>query len=259
MESTKGNILIVDDEEPILRWLQTALSKTGYATTLARKGREALALFEEQPFDLVLTDLRMPEMDGHELIRRIHDINEDMGIIILTGYATIESAIEALKAGAYDFLTKPLSNIELLIPTVERAIERYQLVRENKNYVAQLENMVAERTKQFAGMSEIHRHLAVHNCDVKEGLTFIIQIIARVLHLEKCVIYLENSKGRLFPWAGYMGGKIMSDDALLVLPPLPLADTAANIVLINEKGGRIQVERTAGEEPMSTEDIRKII
>ena len=101
------SILIVDDEASIRESLQKVLSKAGYQTTTASSGNEAFALLSVQPMDIVLTDLKMPDGDGVELLKNVKKKFADIEVILLTGYGTIETAVEAMKAGAYDFITKP--------------------------------------------------------------------------------------------------------------------------------------------------------
>lgn len=100
-------VLIVDDEETIRNVLNKAASEEGYEVFLAESGRQAAHLIKNVDFDLVLLDLRLPDMDGLEVLRQIKTINEEMLVIIITGYASIESAVEAMKNGAYDYIKKP--------------------------------------------------------------------------------------------------------------------------------------------------------
>lgn len=130
-----AKILIVDDEPDILLILHSILSESDgdYEITSASSGEEALQVFRRESFDLVVTDMKMPRMDGLELLQRIRELDESTEVIILTGFATIENAIAALKEdGAFDYLTKPLDSPEVLELTVNRALERRRLQRENR-------------------------------------------------------------------------------------------------------------------------------
>jgi PAS domain S-box-containing protein len=138
----KENILIADDEKDILNLLAFALETEGYGVITALNGEEALALFHEKSFDLVLTDIKMPVMDGLELLRQIKQTHEEIEVIILTGHATMENAIEALKTGgAFDFLQKPLDDIEHLIVSVNRALERRRLRLKNREMMRELQKL----------------------------------------------------------------------------------------------------------------------
>jgi DNA-binding NtrC family response regulator len=130
-------ILIVDDEEGIRESLEKVLGKAGYRTKTASSGNEALSFLSTQPVDIVLTDLKMPDGDGIQLLKNVKKKFADIEVILLTGYGTIETAVEAMKEGAYDFITKPPKKA-VILSAVERAIERQNLAQENKYLKAQL-------------------------------------------------------------------------------------------------------------------------
>src|SRR5439155_471493 len=111
MEPAK--ILVVDDEAAILRLLKEALSQWGYQVTGASSGAEALQALRGDMFDAVITDIRMPDMNGLELLKEIKRHDESVEVVVMTGYPTIASAVEALKVGAFDYLSKPLLLDEL--------------------------------------------------------------------------------------------------------------------------------------------------
>jgi DNA-binding NtrC family response regulator len=124
-------VLIVDDERDMLLLLRKVLTrKCGYAVQMAESGDEGLAIAESWVPDVVLTDIKMPGMDGFEFLRRLSRFDPTLTTIIMTGYATIEMAVQALKEGAYDFFEKPFDN-DQIIHAVTRAIERSMLLREN--------------------------------------------------------------------------------------------------------------------------------
>jgi len=122
-------VLIVDDEPRILSLLHSLLKAEGMESVSARDGSEALQLLHSQNFDLLVTDIRMSPMDGMELFRTARTEFPDMPVILLTAYGAVETAIEAMKLGAYDYLTKPFKINEFLI-TVKRAIDYNKLVAE---------------------------------------------------------------------------------------------------------------------------------
>ncbi len=133
-----GRILVVDDEEPQREILRTILSAEGYSVETSPGGAEAVRRCQEKPYDLVLTDLRMPGTDGMALVERLPRDNSATLVILMTAYGSLDSAEQALKRGAFDYLTKPLEREELLL-TVRRAFERIQLSRENRSLRHQLE------------------------------------------------------------------------------------------------------------------------
>ena len=117
-----AKILIVDDEARIRMLLQSLLKANGYEASTAKDGDEALALLKKEEFDLVITDLRMVPMDGMMLFREIKTLYPSMPVILLTAYASVETAIEAMKGGAFDYLTKPFK-VDEMLATVRRAEE----------------------------------------------------------------------------------------------------------------------------------------
>ncbi len=125
-----GKILVVDDEKGMRDLLRKVLSKEGYDVMLAEDGEEGLSLIKENSFDIVIADLDMPVMNGIEMIKRAKNFDPTVTIIIITAYASVESAVEALKLGAYDYLIKPFEIEELKI-IVKKAFERINLLSEN--------------------------------------------------------------------------------------------------------------------------------
>jgi two-component system, NtrC family, nitrogen regulation response regulator NtrX len=126
-----ARILIVDDEESIRSSLQRLLEYKGFATLVAEDGPRALELLAEQPVDLVLLDIKMPRMDGLEVLQRIRELRADASVIMISAHGTIETAVESTKRGAFDFLEKPWDQDRLLV-TVRNAVAERQLVRRNR-------------------------------------------------------------------------------------------------------------------------------
>jgi two-component system response regulator HydG len=136
--SVAHRVLIVDDDPSNHAALDRILSREGYAVLHASSGREAMELFRENDVDLVLTDLKMPGMTGLDLLKAIRTVREDVEVVVMTAYGTVETAVEAMKDGAYDFVTKPLSRLEL-VTCLRKALERRSLHRENASLKAELE------------------------------------------------------------------------------------------------------------------------
>jgi DNA-binding NtrC family response regulator len=127
--AARERILIVDDDESVAMLFKRILEKEGYEVESASSGEEALGRLEAQWFDLVVSDLRMPGLDGLEFLRRAKLSNPSVPCIVLTGYATVDSAVAAMKEGAHDYLTKPINNDEMKL-VVKKALEVHRLVRE---------------------------------------------------------------------------------------------------------------------------------
>ena len=129
---TGKRILVVDDEESLRRVTQLRLQQAGYDVATAADGNQALAFLERNPRDLVLTDLRMPGLSGIELLERIKEAYPEVVVILVTAFGTIESAVEAMKHGAYDYVIKPV-NAEALKLVLSRALEHHSLQEEVRN------------------------------------------------------------------------------------------------------------------------------
>ena len=121
--SDKGRVLVVDDEAGIREGCRRVLTAHGYEVDMAATGREALALAQEHSYDVVLLDVRVPDVRGTELIKPFHERDADCVCIVITGYATVELAVKAIKEGAFDFVNKPFT-AEDLIQAVDHGMER---------------------------------------------------------------------------------------------------------------------------------------
>jgi len=128
MNEKEGRILVVDDDKELADTLVEYLTKLGYQATPAYGGKEALTTFEQGGFRVIITDLKMPEMDGMKLLEEVRRLDSKATVIIVTGYGSIESAVEAIKCGAYDFITKPFE-MEVMRAIVNRAMERHSILR----------------------------------------------------------------------------------------------------------------------------------
>ena len=125
----KNRLLVVDDDES-LRWVtKVQLEQSGYAVSAAADGPQALALLQLNGADLVITDLMMPGMSGLDLLKDIRSEYPDLAVIVVTAFGTVETAVEAMKAGAYDYITKPV-NMDELKMIVGRALEHLNLKEE---------------------------------------------------------------------------------------------------------------------------------
>jgi len=145
----KERILVVDDEEAIREVVSTLLEAQGYQCTVCSNGRMALEAFGNDAYDLVLSDIVMPEMDGIRLLSELRSGDPDVPVIMVTAMHDISIALEAIRAGAYDYILKPFEKDQLHL-SVRRALEHRQLVLENRIYQSDLEHLVAERTQQLS-------------------------------------------------------------------------------------------------------------
>ena len=142
----RKSILLIDDDDSLRRVVEYQLREEGYDVTAASGGAEGLHLFRDRPVDLVLTDVRMPEMDGLDLLARLKAMQPDLPVVLLTAHGTISSAVDAMKLGAFDYLTKPFDR-DRLRATVRKALDMAALATENR----QLRQVIADRFS-FASM-----------------------------------------------------------------------------------------------------------
>jgi two-component system NtrC family response regulator len=133
-------VLIVDDEKNYLVVLSAFLSEEGYETLTADSGQRALEIVETTDLDLVLTDMKMPTMDGIELLKRIKEKVPDLPVVIMTAYGTVEKAVGAMQLGAFNFILKPFQN-ETLKQIIRKAVSTYRVLKENRRLVQALENL----------------------------------------------------------------------------------------------------------------------
>ncbi len=141
-----ADILIIDDEKAIRKTLTEILSFEGYKIDEAADGEEGLKKFKEKTFDLVLCDIKMPKLDGIEFLQKAGEINPDVPIIMISGHGNIETAVEAVKKGAYDYISKPPDLNRLLI-TIRNAMDKSSLVTETKvlkRRVSKVQEMIGE-------------------------------------------------------------------------------------------------------------------
>jgi two-component system response regulator HydG len=151
--ASPDTILVVDDELANRQVLARILAKEGYEVEQADDGRQALERLRGGGVQLVLTDLKMPGMDGLELLQAVRALDQDVELIVMTAYGTVEAAVGAMKDGAYDFITKPLRRLEL-VTTVRKALEKRHLAAENRRLRARL-----EESDEVIGRSSAMRRL----------------------------------------------------------------------------------------------------
>ncbi|HVO94917.1 MAG TPA: sigma-54 dependent transcriptional regulator, partial [Terriglobales bacterium] len=151
-----GRILIVDDDRAMCQLLIDLLGEEGYATDVAYDGESALEKFRTARFDLTITDLMMPRMKGIDLVQRLREIDNGVLVLLITAFGTIESAVEAMRAGAFHYVTKPFHNDEILIQ-VKRAIEQKKLQEELRRLRTEVQ--ARDRFQNIIGQSEVMQRI----------------------------------------------------------------------------------------------------
>jgi two-component system alkaline phosphatase synthesis response regulator PhoP len=142
-----ANVLVVDDEGAIRYSVSKTLQRVGYNVNEAASGQEAIDMLEAQIFDVVLTDIRMPPgIDGVELVRRIKELNADTIVILMTGYPSLSTAVEALRLGAHDYLIKPSSSQDIR-QSVAKGIDRAQSLQRRRTLLEAIRNNVQELSR----------------------------------------------------------------------------------------------------------------
>lgn len=173
-----ASVLLADDEKTIRDLFSKILREAGYDVLLAKDGMEAVELARRQQIDIALLDIKMPKTDGVEALKNIKEIDKDIEIILVTGFASLDSAIEAVKGDACDYLTKPLDNIEDLVAAVGRALYKRKQVNAKKQgamfdklpVLASGQQMQLMELKDIYYCDAVQHHARVH-CFNREFLT----------------------------------------------------------------------------------------
>ena len=265
--STEANILIVDDEMGIREGCKRALSEEGYAADAAEDGQTGLQKVKEKNYDLILVDLMMPGIGGMELIKKIHHWDPEIIMIVITGNATIETAVEATKLGAYDYLPKPFSP-EALTAVVKRGLEKRILRLEAKK-------LHAERTQRLLELvNERSRLRTIIGC-MADGV-LVANLEGRLVLWNASSVKMLKSKG--FDIAGepleyYISNEpliaaikevLISEDKdfSMVSHEIPAQDEKvilmANIAPVRDEDGKILGAVTVLRDITALKEINKI-
>jgi len=193
------HVLVVDDEQTFQDLLKRTLSTAGYEVTTADDGEEAIELIEEQYFDLVMTDQKMPKKSGLEVLEAVREISPSTLVIIITGYASLDSAMKAIKLGAYDYISKPFQIDEIKI-TARNAIETMRLTRQNEMLLSRLtstqrhvEELRTERIRLMRQLERLDRQIESSSQDLMDGVVSLKAIPKNVLLQEYARINQNDS------------------------------------------------------------------
>ncbi len=182
----KSRILVIDDEAAIRNSLRMTLEYEGYEFVGAATGQEGLALVEREPFDLVLLDVKMPGMDGLDVLGRLHSMNETLPVIMISAHGTPSTAVDAIRLGAIDFLEKPFESTERLRVTIQNALEQARLRDENRS----LKKAVEVRHQMIGESGALRQVTAAIGRAAPTNATVLIQgesgvgkeLVARTIH-----------------------------------------------------------------------------
>ncbi len=154
-------VLVIDDEQPVRDSFRNFLEDQSYTVITATGGSKGLSLFNEHLPDVVILDLRMPEVSGHQVLKILSEQSPDTPLIVVSGTGHIGDTVDALHLGAWDYLLKPVSDLSMLEHSVERVLERAALIRENRghqrNLKAEVNRQTKKLTEKIAEMSRFNR------------------------------------------------------------------------------------------------------
>jgi FixJ family two-component response regulator len=197
-------VLVVDDDENVRRSLAAHLEDLGHAVIQAADGKSAVAKFAKHLPDVVLMDLRMPVMGGMEAMKSMQEASGETPIIVISGQGQISDAVDAIRAGAWDYLVKPIDDLSILSLAIERAMEKQSLKRQVREYQSHLESQVQQRTAdlQAANESLLHKTIALKEVvnSVQTEKREAIQTIA--MQIEQTVMPLLQRLREMLPAAG---------------------------------------------------------
>ena len=202
-EMDRSRILVVDDELTIRKSIQKRLEREGYEVTSADNAKDALQLFQENSFDTVISDIRMEEMDGLELLKRLQSQRRDIPVIMVTGAPSLDTAQESIKEGAYDYITKPIER-EILINTVKRALEKKRLNDQIKEYQRNLELKVREQTKTIFAIYKFANQLNSMD-SLEDVVNSVVNFVADFMFSKRVSIMLLDEKGEYLTVKGAIG------------------------------------------------------
>lgn len=202
-------ILLIDDEAGIRKLLSLSLRSEGYDVITAENGKRGIELFEQEAPSIVLTDIKMPEPYGIDVLRRIKQINPEAEVIVITGHADMKLAVKSLQLEASDFITKPVSD-EALSVALKRAEEKLRIKKRLKNYTYDLEKAVKEKTgeleksyKEMETLCDITRGISEKK-SLGEAFDFIIDRTRKILAFEEIIpLILNEEKNGFVEVAGY--------------------------------------------------------
>jgi len=201
-----SRLLIIDDEEGIRKVLTVSLASDGYDVLTAAGGEEAIAIFKRKSPSIILTDIKMPGMDGIEVLKQIKKLNPDAEVIMITGHGDMDLAIEALKLDASDFLNKPIKD-EALSVALKRAEQRIAIKRKLNEYTDDLENMVRIATEEVKRRSEFQNKLitssndAIIATDKKGDIVIYNRGAERIFGYPRVEVIRKMNIDRLYPQA----------------------------------------------------------
>lgn len=236
-----AKILVVDDERRMCESLQTLLSKSGYEVTAVEKGEEALNKISKSDFDLVITDIKMPQVDGLDILKAARTKDIDALVILMTGYASLESAISAINQGAYDYLLKPIEFNDLKL-TIQRALEKRKADRDRLDLLSELRERNHELKKKVEELDALYKAGMSLNTTISLN-----ELLYRIVSLATQVIEAQTGSIMLIQPAN----STLTIEASIGLDPTIIRQTKLSM------GSSIAGYVAQEGEPLMVEDINK--
>ena len=193
----KKVILTIDDEKFIRSSFRTFLEDFGYDVLEAEDGKKGIEIFHNYKPDLILLDLRMPKMDGFEVLEKILSISPNIPIIVVSGVGIIHDAIEAIRRGASDYVLKPIPDLDILRYAISRALEKADLIAQNKEYQEKLEEMVEDRTRELGNINTKLSAEIDQKQIVEQNLQESQQMMSSILDTIPDIIYRLDQSGKI--------------------------------------------------------------
>jgi len=224
MQKTSATLLIIDDDDVVRASLAAYLEDSSFSVLQANNGLQGLQAFEQQQPDLVICDLRMPQVGGLDLIRQVTELSPDIPVIVLSGAGVMNDAVEALRLGAADYLIKPLEDLAVLEHSVRRALDRSRLLLENRRYREKLETANREleaslhllQEDQTAGR-QVQMNMLPQNPWSTDGFSFEHQIIPSLYLSGDFVDYFRVDEHRVAFYLADVSGHGASSAFVTVL------------------------------------------
>lgn len=243
-QASNPHLVIVDDEPVILQILKAVFEDEPYRLSLASSGHEALELMERSGVDLLLTDKNLPDLNGLELLKAAKKVNPDAEVIIITGYASLETALAAMELDAFDYVLKPLNNVFDIRKKVRRALEKQRMAIQNRQLLAYLESKNEQLERSLAETKRLQAELIQ-----SEKLAGIGTLAAGIAH---------EISNPLFGILGLAEAIIEEDDPRLI------GDYARDIVEYSQSIRTIVVElssysRASKSEYLTTVDLGRVV
>lgn len=191
-------ILTIDDEEYIRKSFRSFLEDFGYTVLEAKNGIDGLDVFRELHPDLVLLDLRMPGKSGIEVLQEMKKINSSIPVIVVSGVGVLDMAVEAIRKGAWDFIVKPIEDLDILNHAIGNALEKAELINQNIQYQNNLEEMVERRTNEVDKINQKLYEEIENRKKIEQKLVDSKQLLSSIIDVVPDIIYRVDEKGIIY-------------------------------------------------------------